>query len=208
MNIDNLKIILNKLRTTYFNFIKKNKKNIENFLLTYIYLFAFNNLIMEMNEDILNPNSTIKSFINEIYALVFFNKTLSKLFFSASGTKSKGFIGYYLMLQFVIAKNVFALPLIVRYNLVLLLLIEMVNYACKGFLDFFDPNNFAISKEDLINTSSELISLEGNECLFLFVFCLYFYCFYKAIFRKIPYIPYFTIWNKSLKSISYWFQKE
>lgn len=149
--------------------------------ITVVYFFGF----MVLLYSIQNGLGEMPFQITSIFP---FTKILLNLsFFKILATPEKIFIFYWILIEFFINRSLFKLSLLVKYNILLIFILEMLQNLILVYWDLFMVREVHLS-------SNELIVNQGLTILFycahfFFFTILYLYSYWKSMNNKFPSYP-------------------
>jgi hypothetical protein len=176
--------------------IKKQLKKIENFVLkiskkyplitqriqlTAVYFFGFMVLLYSIQNGLGEIPISIKIFFP-------FTKTLLNLsFFKILATPEKIFMFYWIVIELFINRSLYKLSLLVKYNILLIFILEMVQNLILVYWDLFMVREVTLSlNEPLTNPSLNILFYSSH---FFFFTILYVYSYWKSMNNKFPSYP-------------------
>ncbi len=187
---------IKKLLKTWQKFSVKYAVLIQFLQLSILYFYASITLIYS----IINTLGTCPDFI--LNTVPFIKKILAVPLFKALASPEKTYMLYFLAVQYILKGK--RTSIIVKYNFVLLFILEMLQNLCICFWDLFSHRDL-----DLILEPAQF-SIENAMNFFSFYFyvffLLYIYCFVKSIMSKIVFFP--APFDQITDSAAFWVHLE
>ncbi len=164
--------------------------------LSALYFYASITLIYS----IINTLGTCPDFIFK--TLPFIKNILAVPLFKILASPEKTYMLYFLAIEYILKGK--KTSIIVKYNFVLLFILEMIQNLCICFWDLFSHRdldlNFQVTEFSIEN------SMNFFSFYFFFFFALYIYCFFKSIMAKLVFFP--TPFDQITDSAAFWIQLE
>ena len=175
--------IINKILNAYTRSNRKNHLIIEGIQLTFIYYFAA-----------ITVSYMCQSFMGGFPPIVFqlflfFTNVLSNNWMKLLSSPEKTFILYIFLIELILTKSRFNFSLLVKYNILLVFILEMCQNLFVSYFDIFINRDI----EYLYEGGQEIWAEDLAHGFFLALyFCTigtYFYCYSRAIIGKFPVFP-------------------
>jgi hypothetical protein len=116
-------------------------------------------------------------------------------------TPEKMYIFYMLLLEFCINKSVIELPIILKYNILLIFFLEMMQNLIVCYWDLIFNKELLVYSSNYYIYDKNIANFMGI-ILFVFFFNLYTVAFIQSIFKRVPKFPGFL--NEINNSIAFW----
>lgn len=201
--VNKLRKFLKKLRKTITKAIRnleKNKRLLEQIQLTCIYIcgtFVLMNLLK-------SSLGFFPAFLYKVFpfADIVFTSPYLRLFSSSEKT----FAISLLILELAINRPIIKFSLLVKFNLLLVILMEMIQSTILGYWDLLMIRDLTIITELSRSGKPErFATLVFFYIFFGLFFTLYLYFYSRAIRGKFPSFPQNPILEKIIESIAFWF---
>lgn len=194
-----LQIFLKKMKRI-FKFIRKNsKKNqltYQRFQLTFIYFFATVVLVYTVK----NSLGIFPELLFQLFP--FLGKLLDLQVLKILATPEKTFIIYLLVLEFIINRSVFNFSILIKFNVLLIFILEMIQNLAIGYWDlFFNRENQMIGINAIFVKGA---TISFFSIFFIFFLTLYFYAYVRSFQGTIPVFP--TSLKFITDSVAFWLQ--
>lgn len=175
------------------NHTRKYKGFYEKMQLTGIY-FCANAVLMYTIKNCLGYFPSIFSY------LPFSKEILNSSFLQFLASPEKTFFIYLLILQFIILRPIFGFSILVKYNILLLFLLEMIENVLLSIWDIlFSRELDLISPFGVLN---QPLSQGFLSLIFCFFFFIYQYLYINSLQQKFPKLP--GILQKVTDSVAFW----
>lgn len=187
-----LKSFLSKLKKRIKNLKKNYSRLLECAQLTLLYVFSFFVLCYTINNAIGEfPEIFFEWFpwLIDVFEIQSFKVLMSP---------EKALIISLLIIELFINRSIFNLSIIVKFNLFLILILEMIQSVIIGMWDMFFNRDFAEAGLFF----DEVPTLVFSILLFTFFSSLYFFSYIAALKGKLPKFP--GIFQKFIESIAFW----
>lgn len=173
---------------------QKHRLTFQRIQLTCIHFFGIVVLIYSIQNSLGEFPPQITSFFP------FANQVLGNSLLKIFATPEKIFFCYLLILEFFINRSTFNLSLLVKYNILLIFILEMVQNLLLIYWDLVVVREFEISFGDVL--FSEIITFVFYFGHFFLFFSLYLYSYWKSFHEKFPIFP--GNLRKITDSIAFW----
>lgn len=170
--------------------VKQNMIFFDRILLTILYLYAFLTQLATLR--------LILGSLPELYQYLFpsLESIVAQPFLRTITDPDQTFIIYYIIIEFLIHRPIIRFSLIVRFNIIFLCILELMQNVAYNLIDLLFAREF-----EQVLMVSQLSSSLINIINVLFNF-LYIYCYYQAIRGKLPRFP--GSLQKFVDSIAFW----
>lgn len=179
-----LQIFIKKIKRVFKFFRKNSKKHqltYQRIQLTFIYFFATVVLMYTVRNSLgIFPELLFKLFpflvhIFELQAL----KILA--------TPEKTFIIYLLVLELLINRSLFNFSVLIKFNVLLIFILEMIQNLVIGYWDLFFNRENQIIGMNMVFVKGATITF--FSFFFLFFFALYLYAYFRSFQGTLPIFP-------------------
>jgi hypothetical protein len=188
--------LLKKITKQY----KKTSKNYYNFFqriqLTFIYFFGMVVLIYTIR----NSLGILPETLYQLFP--FFEQILEWKFLKILATPEKTFILYLLVLEVLINRPFFNFSILVKFNVLLLFILEMFQNLIISYWDLIFSREIDILGS--ANFMDKNLTIIFYSVLFLFFFGLYFYCYILSLRGLFPIFP--GPLQRVVDSVAFWLQ--
>lgn len=175
---------------------KKNQRAFQSIQLTFIYFFA----IVVLMYTVKNSLGMLPEILYKI--IPFLAEILDFQLLKVLATPEKTFILYLLILEILINRSFFNFSLLVKFNVLLIFILEMFQNLIASYWDLF------FSREmDLFAGSGMMVknvTIFFFCVLFVFFLLIYLYCYFRALQGRFPILP--GILRKITDSVGFWLQ--
>lgn len=176
---------------------KKNRKIFERFQLTFIYFFAIVVLAYSIRNS-LGYFPEALSFILPFFTPLFEIQALKIL-----AAPEKTFLLYMLILEMCINRSYLNFSLLVKFNILLIFLLEMLQNLLISFWDLLFNRELDILRGGMVVIAKNA-TITFYSILFLFFFSLYMYAYILSLKGQIPTFP--GILKNVTESVAFWLQ--
>lgn len=176
----------------------KYKNTFQRIQLTFIYFFAIVVLIY-----------SIKSFLGYIPEVMFtvfpfLQQILDFPLLKILATPEKTFILYLVVLEILINRSILNFSLLVKFNVLLIFLLEMVQNLVVSYWDLFSNREIeigALNSSGLLMRNITILFF----CIFFFFFLsTYLYCYFQSLKGLFPVFP--GPMQRLIESVAFWLQ--
>jgi len=177
---------------------QKNKILFQRIQLTFIYFFA----IIVLAYSIRNFLGYIPEILLQF--IPFLQQLLDIQFLKILAAPEKTFILYLLVLEILINRATFNFSLLVKFNVLLIFILEMIQNLLANYWDLIFGREIDIS---ILNNNMIFIrdaNIVFYTLLFLLFLFIYLYCYYRAIKGVFPIFPSFM--QSIVDSVAFWLQ--
>ena len=174
----------------------KQKNTLQRIQLTFIYFFAIVVLFYSVK-------SSLGFFPETLFVFFpFFQKLLQIPILQFLATPEKTFLLYLFVLEYLINRSVFNLSLLVKFNILLIFLLEMIQNLMISYWDLLFSRDIEILAATPIFSKSSTIYF---FCIFfVFFFIVYLYSYFRAFKGLYPILPGFL--GSIAESVAFWLQ--
>jgi hypothetical protein len=181
---------------TFRKTTSKHKNTLQRIQLTFIYFFAVVVLTFSIQ-------SYIGTFPDLIYKLFPLQQLLNIQFLKIFATPEKTFILYLIILEVLINRSVFKFSLLIKYNVLLIFILEMFQNLLISYWDLLFNREIEFVGGGTPVISQE-IAIVFFSLLFLFFLLLYLYCYIRSFQGKFPTFP--GPLKPMTDSVAFWLQ--
>lgn len=185
------------------NFLKKiknysydfQKKWLIKLFISLLYFYALANLGYSIK-------NTLGYFPEILYTLFpFMNSIFDISLLRILATPEKMYVFYMALLEICVNKSLIRVPILIKFNILLIFLLEMFQNLLICYWDLFFNKEVLTPTEGyyIINKS---IAIFVCSLLFIFFFCLYFIAYVQSMLNRIPAYPGFL--GEFTKSVALW----
>ena len=187
---------IKKFVKTFKKTSKKHYLTFQRIQLTFIYFFA----IVVLMYSIKNSLGFFPDILFRFFP--FFEQILDFKFLKILATPEKTFILYLLILEILINRSFFNFSLLVKFNVLLIFILEMFQNLIISYWDLFFNREM-----DLFNSTGLIdknITILFYCVLFLFFLVTYLYCYIRSFRGLFPSFP--GIMQRISDSVAFWLQ--
>jgi hypothetical protein len=174
---------------------KKHQSTLQKIQLTFIYFFATVVLMYSIR-------NSLGYFPEILFKIVpFSEQILGFSFFKILATPEKIYILYLLVIEFIIVRPIFNFSVLVKFNVLLIFLFEMLQNLIISYWDLLFIREADILHGDIIPKYATILFF----CIFFAsFFLLYLYCYVKAFRGSLPSFQSIGILQKVVDSVAFW----
>jgi hypothetical protein len=177
------------------SYIKDIKIIFTNLVLFILYFFAITNLGYAIR-------NTIGHFPDILYTFFPFMDYLFNLkFLKILATPEKMYIFYMLLLELCINKSIIELPIILKYNILLIFFLEMIQNLIICYWDLIFNKELLVYASNYYIYDKNVANFLGI-IIFICFFNIYSIAFIQSICKQVPEFP--GVLNEINKSITFW----
>lgn len=187
-----IKQYLKKIRQNFHEFSVNSPTTLQNIQLSFIYFFALVDLL--------------HSVLNNVFSLEYFPEILTPFlpvikgiifspFFQIWASPEKVFFLSYIVIELMIIRSVFQFSKLIKYNILLIFALLMLQSLAVSYWDIFFHREVAIGVSRWAADQGALIYTDKDLAInfffntFLFFILLYIYCFIRGLQGKFVTIP-------------------
>jgi hypothetical protein len=174
----------------------KQKNTLQRIQLTFIYFFAIVVLFYSIKGSLGFFPETLFGFFP------FFQQILEIKLLKFLATPEKTFLLYLFVLEYLINRSLFNLSLLVKFNVLLIFILEMIQNLVVSYWDLFFNREVELSLSTTIFSKS--ITIVFFCIFFVFFFGIYLYSYFRALQGLYPILPGFLAFIS--ESVAFWLQ--
>jgi hypothetical protein len=164
--------------------------------LSFIYFFA----LVVLMYSIVNSLGFFPEVLLDFFPI--FEKILSFQFLKILATPEKTFILYLLVLEILINRTFFNFSILVKFNVLLIFILEMVQNLLSSYWDLIFSREF--DNFDSESVFFKYLLIVFYSIFFLSFFILYLYCYIQSLKGLFPVLPSFL--QPVVDSVGFWLQ--
>jgi hypothetical protein len=175
---------------------QQQKNTLERIQLTFIYFFAIVVLFYSVKGSL--------GFFPETLFLIFpfFQQILEIQILKFFATPEKTFLLYLFVLEYLINRSIFNLSLLVKFNILLIFILEMMQNLVISYWDLLFSRDLEILSANAIFSKTSTIFF--FSIFFVFFFFIYLYSYYRGLKGLYPVLPGFLEFIS--ESVAFWLQ--
>jgi len=172
------------------------KNTLQQIQLTFIYFFAIVVLFYSIR-------GSLGFFPETLFTIFpFFHQILEIQILKLFATPEKTFLLYLFVLEYLINRSIFNLSLLVKFNILLIFLLEMMQNLIISYWDLLFSRDVEIFPATMIFSKNSTIFF--FSIFFVFFFLIYFYSYVRGLRGLYPVLPGFLEFIN--QSVAFWLQ--
>lgn len=196
--IDQIRKFFKKIAKRISKNSKKNYKIFQSIQLTFIYFFATIVLLYTIQNALGFIPETVFTFFP------FFEKILAFPLLKILAAPEKTFILYLLVLEVLINRPIFNFSLLVKFNVLFIVILEMLQNLTITYWDlFFTREVGMISGNTFLD---KYATINFYSILFIYFFGIYMYAYFRGLRGLFPSFKNFVILESITDSVAFWLQ--
>lgn len=148
--------------------------------------------------------ASLGHFPSGLYKLIpFADSVFESPFLIPFSAPEKTFAMYLLVMEYVIGRPIFRFSLLVKFNIILLVLVELLENLVLIYWNLFTKREMGTS-EEFAFWDFEAIDYVFYSFFFLSFLLFYLYCYFRAINGRFPSFPKSNFLERFIDSIAFW----